>query len=150
MSGTRKQRQWYLDDPGAYAIGSKKVSRGPEAYQEYCVRHIDGYPVKFDAEKQRVIQCLEKKSVRGEHCTYPVEAKIIDYIRQTIGQNVLRAPEDLNQVPQESPTRWFNSPSRLTRRRYFNSIRNGRYLRHRFMMDRHRGKAICFTSCVFF
>ncbi|GAA0167205.1 hypothetical protein LIER_40333 [Lithospermum erythrorhizon] len=136
-------------------------SEGPEAYQEYCVRHIDGCPVKSDAEKQRVIQCLEAaierrvcEGLKLELCTtdrvgllsdvtrifrensltviraevstrngkaintfyvrdtsgYPVEAKIIDYIRQTIGQNVLRvkgAPEDLNQVPQESPTRFL-------------------------------------------
>lgn len=32
---------------------------GPEAYQEYYIRHIDGSPVKSDAERQRVIQCLE-------------------------------------------------------------------------------------------
>ncbi|XP_065860627.1 ACT domain-containing protein ACR4-like isoform X2 [Euphorbia lathyris] len=31
----------------------------PEAYQEYYIRHIDGSPVKSDAERQRVIQCLE-------------------------------------------------------------------------------------------
>ncbi|WCJ22063.1 ACT domain-containing protein ACR4 [Euphorbia peplus] len=34
-------------------------AEGPEAYQEYYVRHIDGSPVKSDAERQRVIQCLE-------------------------------------------------------------------------------------------
>ncbi|KAJ8760586.1 hypothetical protein K2173_015253 [Erythroxylum novogranatense] len=34
-------------------------AEGPEAYQEYYVRHIDGSPVNSDAEKQRVIQCLE-------------------------------------------------------------------------------------------
>ncbi|KAF3431623.1 hypothetical protein FNV43_RR26354 [Rhamnella rubrinervis] len=34
-------------------------AEGPEAYQEYCIRHIDGSPVKSDAERQRVIQCLE-------------------------------------------------------------------------------------------
>ena len=27
--------------------------------KEYCIRHIDGSPVKSDAERQRVIQCLE-------------------------------------------------------------------------------------------
>jgi hypothetical protein len=27
--------------------------------QEYYIRHIDGSPVKSDAERQRVIQCLE-------------------------------------------------------------------------------------------
>ncbi|KAI4314051.1 hypothetical protein L6164_026994 [Bauhinia variegata] len=34
-------------------------AKGPEAYQEYCIRHIDGSPVKSEAERQRVIQCLE-------------------------------------------------------------------------------------------
>ena len=27
--------------------------------QEYYLRHIDGSPVKSDAERERVIQCLE-------------------------------------------------------------------------------------------
>ena len=27
--------------------------------KEYCVRHVDGSSVKSDAERQRVIQCLE-------------------------------------------------------------------------------------------
>ncbi|KAJ4973065.1 hypothetical protein NE237_006239 [Protea cynaroides] len=31
----------------------------PEAYQEYYIRHIDGCPVNSEAERQRVIQCLE-------------------------------------------------------------------------------------------
>ncbi|XP_041013233.1 ACT domain-containing protein ACR4-like isoform X2 [Juglans microcarpa x Juglans regia] len=34
-------------------------AEGPEAYQEYYIRHIDGSPVKSDAERERVIQCLE-------------------------------------------------------------------------------------------
>ncbi|KAH0938220.1 hypothetical protein HID58_005681, partial [Brassica napus] len=34
-------------------------TEGTEAYQEYYVRHIDGSPVKSEAEKQRVVQCLE-------------------------------------------------------------------------------------------
>ncbi|XP_074309600.1 ACT domain-containing protein ACR4-like isoform X1 [Silene latifolia] len=34
-------------------------AEGPEAYQEYYVRHIDGSPVKSEAERQRIIQCLE-------------------------------------------------------------------------------------------
>ncbi|XP_010260920.1 PREDICTED: ACT domain-containing protein ACR4-like [Nelumbo nucifera] len=31
----------------------------PEAYQEFYIRHIDGSPVNSEAERQRVIQCLE-------------------------------------------------------------------------------------------
>ena len=27
--------------------------------KEYCIRHIDGSPVNSEAERQRVIQCLE-------------------------------------------------------------------------------------------
>ncbi|XP_048318919.2 ACT domain-containing protein ACR4 [Ziziphus jujuba] len=34
-------------------------TEGPQSYQEYYIRHIDGSPVKSDAERQRVIQCLE-------------------------------------------------------------------------------------------
>lgn len=34
-------------------------AEGPEAHHEYCIRHIDGSPMKSDAERQRVIQCLE-------------------------------------------------------------------------------------------
>ncbi|KAJ8774542.1 hypothetical protein K2173_016988 [Erythroxylum novogranatense] len=34
-------------------------AEAPEAYQEYYIKHIDGSPVKSDAERQRVIQCLE-------------------------------------------------------------------------------------------
>ncbi|WOK92292.1 ACT domain-containing protein ACR4-like [Canna indica] len=34
-------------------------AEGPEAYQEYYIKHIDGSPVNSEAERQRVIQCLE-------------------------------------------------------------------------------------------
>lgn len=34
-------------------------AEGPEAYQEYYIRHIDGSPVNSEAERERVIQCLE-------------------------------------------------------------------------------------------
>ncbi|XVE85700.1 hypothetical protein DITRI_Ditri17bG0111700 [Diplodiscus trichospermus] len=34
-------------------------TEGSESYQEYYIRHIDGYPVKSDAERQRVTQCLQ-------------------------------------------------------------------------------------------
>ncbi|KAL1361170.1 ACT domain-containing protein ACR4 isoform X2 [Arachis ipaensis] len=35
------------------------IAEGPEAYQEYYIRHIDGYPISSEAERQRVIHCLE-------------------------------------------------------------------------------------------
>lgn len=41
---------------------------------------------------------------------YPVDAKIIESVRQTIGQTILRVKgniEELNPVPQESPTRFL-------------------------------------------
>ncbi|KAG6511001.1 hypothetical protein ZIOFF_029050 [Zingiber officinale] len=34
-------------------------AEGPKAYQEYCIRHIDGSVVNSEAERQRVVQCLE-------------------------------------------------------------------------------------------
>ncbi|CAO2830171.1 unnamed protein product [Amaranthus hypochondriacus] len=34
-------------------------AEGPEAYQEYYIRHIDGSPIKSEAERQRIIHCLE-------------------------------------------------------------------------------------------
>eukprot|EP00252_Welwitschia_mirabilis_P004918 TRINITY_DN1526_c0_g1_i2.p1 TRINITY_DN1526_c0_g1~~TRINITY_DN1526_c0_g1_i2.p1 ORF type:complete len:236 (+),score=45.09 TRINITY_DN1526_c0_g1_i2:445-1152(+) len=49
---------------------------GPEAFQEYYIRHTDGVPVTSEAERQRVIQCLEaaierrvSDGVRLELCT---------------------------------------------------------------------------------
>ncbi|XP_078177709.1 ACT domain-containing protein ACR4-like isoform X1 [Carex rostrata] len=34
-------------------------AEGPEAFQEFYIRHIDGSPVNSEAEKERVIQCLK-------------------------------------------------------------------------------------------
>ncbi|PON64472.1 ACT domain containing protein [Trema orientale] len=34
-------------------------AEGPECYQEYFIRHVDGSSLKSDAERQRVMQCLE-------------------------------------------------------------------------------------------
>ncbi|XP_044491411.1 ACT domain-containing protein ACR4-like [Mangifera indica] len=136
-------------------------AEGPEAYQEYYIRHIDGSPVKSDAERERVMQCLEaaierrvSEGLKLELCTNdrvgllsdvtrifrenslsvtraevttksgkalntfyvrdasgcPVDAKVIDSIRQSIGKNRLKVkgnPEDLGQTSQESPTRFL-------------------------------------------
>lgn len=38
--------------------GTVSSVRG-EAYQEYYIRHVDGLPVSSEAERERVIQCLE-------------------------------------------------------------------------------------------
>ncbi|KAK4788279.1 hypothetical protein SAY86_019598 [Trapa natans] len=34
-------------------------AEGPEAFQEYYIRHLDGSPVNSDAERQRLVLCLE-------------------------------------------------------------------------------------------
>ncbi|KAH7577176.1 hypothetical protein ACOSP7_002023 [Xanthoceras sorbifolium] len=34
-------------------------TRTMEAYQEFYIRHVDGLPVSSDAERERVIQCIE-------------------------------------------------------------------------------------------
>ncbi|KAL5762486.1 hypothetical protein ACOSP7_018750 [Xanthoceras sorbifolium] len=35
------------------------IAEDPEAYQEYYMRHMDGNPISSEAERQRVINCLE-------------------------------------------------------------------------------------------
>ncbi|XP_062110764.1 ACT domain-containing protein ACR4-like [Humulus lupulus] len=35
------------------------IAEGPEACQEYYIRHMDGCPISSEAERQRVISCLE-------------------------------------------------------------------------------------------
>ncbi|CAN0929192.1 ACT domain-containing protein ACR4 [Linum grandiflorum] len=35
------------------------IAEGPDAYQEYYIRHTDGSPISSEAERQRVINCLE-------------------------------------------------------------------------------------------
>ncbi|XP_023532784.1 ACT domain-containing protein ACR4-like isoform X1 [Cucurbita pepo subsp. pepo] len=35
------------------------IAEGPEASQEYYIRHVDGSPISSEAERQRVIHCLE-------------------------------------------------------------------------------------------
>lgn len=35
------------------------IAEGPEAYQEYYIRHTDGCPIRSEAERQRLIHCLE-------------------------------------------------------------------------------------------
>ncbi|XP_051116625.1 ACT domain-containing protein ACR4-like [Andrographis paniculata] len=43
-----------------YVISHGTISaEGPEAHQEYYMRHIDGCPISSEAERQRVIHCLE-------------------------------------------------------------------------------------------
>ncbi|XP_060196968.1 ACT domain-containing protein ACR4-like [Lycium barbarum] len=35
------------------------IAEGPDAYQEYYIRHMDGCPISSEAERHRVIHCLE-------------------------------------------------------------------------------------------
>ncbi|XP_012067280.1 ACT domain-containing protein ACR6 isoform X2 [Jatropha curcas] len=43
-----------------YVVFHGMVSTGRmEAYQEFYIRHVDGLPISSDAERERVIQCLE-------------------------------------------------------------------------------------------
>lgn len=35
------------------------IADGPEAFQEFYIRHTDGCPISSEAERQRVIHCLE-------------------------------------------------------------------------------------------
>ncbi|XWS39349.1 hypothetical protein CRYUN_Cryun18bG0045100 [Craigia yunnanensis] len=35
------------------------IAEGPEAYQEYYIRHMDGFPISSEAERQKVIHCLK-------------------------------------------------------------------------------------------
>ncbi|XP_044501504.1 ACT domain-containing protein ACR6-like isoform X2 [Mangifera indica] len=43
-----------------YVVFHGMVDTGEmEAYQEFYIRHVDGLPISSDAERERVIQCLE-------------------------------------------------------------------------------------------
>ncbi|XP_062185238.1 ACT domain-containing protein ACR6-like [Phragmites australis] len=44
-----------------YVVHHGTVSAEPcgGAYQEYYIRHVDGHPVRSDAERQRLVRCLE-------------------------------------------------------------------------------------------
>ncbi|XP_077229125.1 ACT domain-containing protein ACR6-like [Tasmannia lanceolata] len=43
-----------------YVVFHGTVNTGRmEAYQEYYIRHVDGHPIRSEAERQRVAQCLE-------------------------------------------------------------------------------------------
>lgn len=35
------------------------IAEGPEAYQEFYIRHADNSPISSDAERERVVHCLE-------------------------------------------------------------------------------------------
>ncbi|KAJ6825265.1 ACT domain-containing protein ACR4-like isoform X1 [Iris pallida] len=124
------------------------ISEGPEAYQEYYIRHIDGSPVSSEGERQRLIHCLEaairrrtteglrfeiciedrvgllsdvtrifrehglsvtraEVSTRGSQAinvfyvtnasgSYPVQAQMVEAVRNAIGETVLSVKEDVD------------------------------------------------------
>uniref|UniRef100_A0ACD5UAF0 Uncharacterized protein n=1 Tax=Avena sativa TaxID=4498 RepID=A0ACD5UAF0_AVESA len=39
--------------------GTVSTEHGDGAYQEYYIRHVDGHPVSSEAERRRVVECLE-------------------------------------------------------------------------------------------
>ncbi|KAH7528192.1 hypothetical protein FEM48_Zijuj05G0046300 [Ziziphus jujuba var. spinosa] len=133
-----------------------------EAYQEYYIRHIDGLPLGSEAERQRVIECLEaaieRRATEGlelELCTSdrlgllsdvtrifrenglyikraeistksgkakdtflvsdvsgnPVEPKIVDLVKEQVGQSILQVKHQFNMAPErhqeEGTTRSF-------------------------------------------
>ncbi|GAA0149546.1 hypothetical protein LIER_08695 [Lithospermum erythrorhizon] len=42
------------------------ITEGPDAHQEYYIRHMDGNPISSEAERQRVIHCLQA-AVKRRH-----------------------------------------------------------------------------------
>ncbi|XP_059308175.1 ACT domain-containing protein ACR8-like [Lycium ferocissimum] len=75
-------------------------SAGDRAYLEFFIRHTDGTPISSDAEKQRVILCLQaaierraSEGVRLELCTGDKQGLLADVTRtfRENGLNVTRA-----------------------------------------------------------
>ncbi|KAJ3697995.1 hypothetical protein LUZ61_001700 [Rhynchospora tenuis] len=70
-------------------------SKMSEAYQEYYIRHVDGSPVKSEAERERVIQCLEaaierrvSEGIKLELCT-PDRVGLLSEITRIFRENGL-------------------------------------------------------------
>lgn len=76
------------------------TTAGDRAYMEFFIRHADGTPINSEAEKQRVILCLQaaierraSQGVRLELCTSDREGLLADVTRtfRENGLNVTRA-----------------------------------------------------------
>ncbi|XP_047308718.1 ACT domain-containing protein ACR4-like [Impatiens glandulifera] len=76
------------------------ITEGAEAYQEYYIRHIDGYPIRSEAERQRVMDCLEaaikrrtSEGIRLELCSEDRVGLLTDVTRifRENGLSVIRA-----------------------------------------------------------
>ncbi|KAE8710617.1 ACT domain-containing protein ACR4 [Hibiscus syriacus] len=59
-----------------------------EAYQEYYIRHVDGFPVNSEAEKQRVMECLEAAIER--RTTEGLELEVITDDRSGLLSDITR------------------------------------------------------------
>ncbi|GMH02256.1 hypothetical protein Nepgr_004095 [Nepenthes gracilis] len=76
------------------------IAEEPEAYQEYYIRHTDGYPISSEAERQRLIHCLEaainrrtSEGIRLELCSLDRVGLLSDVTRifRENGLSVTRA-----------------------------------------------------------
>lgn len=52
---------------------------GDRAYQEFCIRHSDGSPISSEAERQRVIQCLQAAIDRRASQGFRLELSATDH-----------------------------------------------------------------------
>ncbi|XP_047332470.1 ACT domain-containing protein ACR4-like [Impatiens glandulifera] len=75
-------------------------TEGPEAQQEYYIRHVDGFPISSEGERQRVIDCLEAainrrttEGIRLELCSEDRVGLLADVTRifRENGLSVIRA-----------------------------------------------------------
>ncbi|XP_039829218.1 ACT domain-containing protein ACR4-like isoform X3 [Panicum virgatum] len=80
-------------------------TEGPQAYQEYYIRHIDGSPVNSEAERKRIIQCLEAaierrvSEVIGNIGTCVIIFLLFDFHKDTDATSALSCSDrDLNGV----------------------------------------------------
>ncbi|KAG8383315.1 hypothetical protein BUALT_Bualt05G0171900 [Buddleja alternifolia] len=76
------------------------IAQGPEAQQEYYIRHMDGCPISSEAERQSVIHCLEaaiqrraSEGIRLELCSEDRAGLLSDVTRifRENGLSVTRA-----------------------------------------------------------
>ncbi|ERN13286.1 hypothetical protein AMTR_s00041p00050300 [Amborella trichopoda] len=63
-------------------------TRGDEAFQEFYIRHTDGCPVSSEAERQRVIQCLQASIERRASKGVRLELRTLD--RRSLLSDVTR------------------------------------------------------------
>ncbi|KAF2283083.1 hypothetical protein GH714_043406 [Hevea brasiliensis] len=100
-------------------------------YVEYYIRHVDGSPISSEAERQRVIHCLEAairrrnpEGIRLELCGedrfgllsevtrifrengHPVKSETIEIVRKEIGLTILRVKNDAHSTPSQEHGRF--------------------------------------------